>query len=70
LNDSPRRYVPLSKVRAVAGSVKDVPDRRKRYADLLISHGPPTAPTRLTDWLKRSAALVGARYASELLKRV
>jgi uncharacterized protein YbjT (DUF2867 family) len=38
-------------------------------ADLLVSRGPPTAPTRLSDWLARNAANVGSRYASELAKR-
>jgi uncharacterized protein YbjT (DUF2867 family) len=38
-------------------------------ADLLISHDPPTVSTRLSDWLTRNAALVGAHYASELAKR-
>jgi NADH dehydrogenase len=38
-------------------------------ADLLISHEPPTGSTRLSDWLTRNVALVGAHYASELAKR-
>ena len=38
-------------------------------ADLLVLREPPTAPTRLSDWLTRNAALVGAHYASELAKR-
>ncbi len=37
--------------------------------NLLVSHQPPTAPTRLTDWLTRHAATIGTRYASELAKR-
>lgn len=35
-------------------------------ANLLISAQPPTAPTRLSDWLAAHAHEVGARYASEL----
>ena len=35
-------------------------------ANLLISQGPPTGTTRLTDWLDANAALLGTRYASEL----
>lgn len=35
-------------------------------ADLLISAGPPTAKTRLSDWLGQNASNVGASYASEL----
>ena len=38
-------------------------------ADLLVSPDPPTAPTRLSDWLKHHATDVGTRYASELAKR-
>lgn len=38
-------------------------------ANLLVSRDPPTAPTRLSDWLERNATLVGRRYASELAKR-
>jgi len=35
-------------------------------ANLLISAGPPTGHTRLSDWLSQNADRVGARYASEL----
>ena len=35
-------------------------------ANLLVSGGPPTGSTRLSDWLDRNAATVGSRYASEL----
>ncbi|MGQ9676449.1 MAG: SDR family oxidoreductase [Chloroflexota bacterium] len=35
-------------------------------ANLLISQGPPTGTTRLTDWLDANAAMLGTRYASEL----
>jgi NADH dehydrogenase len=38
-------------------------------ADLLVSPDPPTATTRLSDWLKQHATDVGTRYASELAKR-
>jgi NADH dehydrogenase len=34
--------------------------------NLLLSHGPPTGETRLSEWLKENADLVGIRYASEL----
>ena len=37
--------------------------------DLLVSRGPPTAPTRLSDWLALRAHTIGARYASELARR-
>ena len=33
---------------------------------LLISRGPPTGSTRLSDWLDENAAVLGTRYASEL----
>ncbi len=35
-------------------------------ANLLISHGPVTAPTRFSDWLKHHAHSLGRRYACEL----
>jgi len=35
-------------------------------ANLLISCAAPTGTTRLSDWLKKNAASVGTRYASEL----
>ncbi|HTS11111.1 MAG TPA: NAD(P)H-binding protein [Candidatus Limnocylindrales bacterium] len=35
-------------------------------AGLLVSSGPATAPTRLSDWLRANATEVGARYASEI----
>jgi len=35
-------------------------------ADLLVSSGPPTAPTRLSDWLTENRGAVGRRYASEV----
>jgi uncharacterized protein YbjT (DUF2867 family) len=38
-------------------------------SNLLVSHGLPTAPTRLSEWLARNASTLGARYASELAKR-
>ncbi|KKM03250.1 hypothetical protein LCGC14_1776320 [marine sediment metagenome] len=35
-------------------------------AGLLVSSGPPTGQTRLSDWLSQNADGVGTRYASEL----
>jgi nucleoside-diphosphate-sugar epimerase len=35
-------------------------------ANLLVSHGPPTSQTRLSEWLERNAGNIGTRYASEL----
>lgn len=35
-------------------------------SNLLVSEGPPTGQTRLSDWLGQNADSVGARYASEL----
>jgi NADH dehydrogenase len=37
-------------------------------ADLLISHAPPTCPTRLTEWLACHGDDLGRRYASELAR--
>ena len=35
-------------------------------AELLVTDGPPTGQTRLSDWLARYAETIGVRYASEL----
>ena len=35
-------------------------------AGLLVSEGPPTATTRLTDWLGDNDSSLGLRYESEL----
>jgi uncharacterized protein YbjT (DUF2867 family) len=35
-------------------------------AGLLVSHDPPTASTRFTDWLETAAPQLGKRYASEV----
>jgi len=35
-------------------------------ANLLVSDGPPTGETRLSEWLEQNADKVGTRYASEL----
>jgi NADH dehydrogenase len=37
--------------------------------DLLVSHSPPTAPTRLSEWIARNGTTLGVRYASELARR-
>jgi len=39
-------------------------------ADLLVSHGPPTAPTRFSEWLVRNASEIGASYRSEMSRRL
>ena len=42
---------------------------RGLMADLLISDGQPTAPTRLSEWLQANRASIGTSYASELARR-
>lgn len=37
-------------------------------AEVLVSNGEPTAPTRISDWLVSHSATVGTRYASELAR--
>ena len=37
-------------------------------SNLLVSAAPPTGKTRLSDWLSQNAAIVGTRYASELVR--
>lgn len=38
-------------------------------ANMLISRGSPTAPTRFSEWLARNADQIGRTYASELARR-
>ncbi|MCY2928481.1 MAG: NAD(P)H-binding protein [Planctomycetota bacterium] len=38
-------------------------------ANLLDSDAPPAGPTRLTDWARANASVLGVRYASELARR-
>jgi uncharacterized protein YbjT (DUF2867 family) len=56
--------------RLVGYAVGDVPLTRDEIkglmSDLLVSDGPPTGRTRLSDWLTQNAASVGIKYASEL----
>jgi NADH dehydrogenase len=42
---------------------------RGLMADLLVSDSPPTAPTRLSEWLQTNRATIGTSYASELARR-
>jgi len=37
-------------------------------ANLLVSNGPPTGRTLLSEWLRDHADTVGAKYASEVKK--
>jgi len=56
--------------RLIGLAVRDVVLTRDEVAGLtsglLISRGPPTGSTRLSDWLDENAAVLGTRYASEL----
>jgi uncharacterized protein YbjT (DUF2867 family) len=56
--------------RMLGGVVGDVMITREEIdglmAGLLVSHRPPTCPTRLTDWLERHREELGREYASEL----
>jgi uncharacterized protein YbjT (DUF2867 family) len=56
--------------RAIGRVVRDVVLTREELeglmSNLLVSQGPPTGQTRLSDWLARNAGSVGVRYASEL----
>lgn len=38
-------------------------------ANLLYVSSPPTGTTRLTEWIKQNAAILGSRYANELARR-
>lgn len=51
------------------GDVILTPDEIKGLmANLLVSDQPPTASTRLSDWLRENASWLGRRYMSELRK--
>ena len=43
---------------------------RGLMADLLHTHSPPAAPTKLTTWAAERADQIGQRYASELARRI
>ena len=54
----------------IMGDVMITPDEVKGLmAGLLYVESPPAGTTRLTDWAKENAASLGARYASEVLRR-
>jgi uncharacterized protein YbjT (DUF2867 family) len=38
-------------------------------ADLLVSHAPPTASGKLSEWVRQNAAELGRHYASEVARR-
>jgi NADH dehydrogenase len=38
-------------------------------ADLLYTNSPPTGETKLTDWARKHAEIIGKRYSSELDRR-
>ena len=65
---SPSLALLLSKL--IGYAVRDVlvteDEMKDLMADLLVSAGPPTGETRLSEWLERNAAVVGTRYISEL----
>jgi NADH dehydrogenase len=58
--------------RAISVLVRDVvltsDEVKGLMADLLVTDGPPTGDTRLSDWLTDSADHVGRRYASEVAR--
>lgn len=63
-------WLALAAARALSVFLRDVLLTREEVlglmANLLVSAQPPTAATRLSDWVKSNAHLLGARYASEL----
>lgn len=64
------RPVLLATARALGVVLRDVvltPDEITGLtANLLVSRGPPTAPTRFSEWLAQNADGLGVRWASEL----
>jgi NADH dehydrogenase len=62
--------VVLATARLVGALVRDVvltPDEVAGLSgNLLVSKGPPTAPTRFTEWLADHASELGHAWASEL----
>ncbi len=64
------KWLLLAAARLVGRVVGDVPLTRDEVegltANLLVSSGPPTAPTRFSEWLAASAAGLGTDWASEL----
>lgn len=64
----PGQVLFLSRIigRLVGDVVLTADEVRGLMADLLVSSGPPTGTTRLSEWLKQNSGTVGSRYASEL----
>lgn len=64
------RSVLLAAARVVGAVVRDVVLTHDEIAgltaNLLVSRGPATAPTRFSEWLARSAERLGVEWASEL----
>jgi NADH dehydrogenase len=64
------RSLLLAAARVVGAVVRDVvltPDEIAGLtANLLVSKGPPTAPTRFSEWLAENADKLGVEWASEL----
>ncbi|MBC7104311.1 MAG: NAD(P)H-binding protein [Firmicutes bacterium] len=67
-----RPEVGLALGRLIGRSVRDVliteDEIRGLMTELLVSPGPPTCPTRFSDWLERNARVLGTEYASELAR--
>ena len=65
-----RPWLALFLSRLIGYIVKDMVLTRDEVkglmADLLVSEGPATGKTRLSDWLEENAGTVGTRYFSEL----
>ena len=63
-------WLALSLSRSIGWMVRDVVLTRDEVeglmANLLVSQGPPTGQTRLSEWLARNAGTVGRNYASEI----
>jgi uncharacterized protein YbjT (DUF2867 family) len=55
--------------RAMGDVVLTRDEIRGLMANLLVSSGSPTAPTRFSEWLRRNAEFFGMRYASEIARR-
>jgi uncharacterized protein YbjT (DUF2867 family) len=64
------RAILLAAARLIGAVVRDVvltPDEVAGLtANLLVSRGPATAPTRFSDWLTGNAEHLGVEWASEL----
>jgi NADH dehydrogenase len=63
-------YAAVWVIGKIMGDILLTRDEIKGLMDnLLVTSSPPAGKTRLTDWARENAAVLGVRYASEIARR-